>query len=104
MNLMMLLEMANSAFADRTAFTNSEDGSSITYQELFDQSGKAARAAQSSDSEHFAIRDVNSLAMPIGIFCQFLGRPAFRPAQLPTDRGRNRSTVITSHTSLPGDP
>ncbi|MBV1906491.1 MAG: acyl--CoA ligase [Pseudomonadales bacterium] len=68
MNLMMILEMANSAFADRIAFTNSEDGSSITYQELFDQSGSAALAAQGTTSDHFAIRDVNSLAMPIGIF------------------------------------
>lgn len=68
MNIMMLLEMANSVFADRVAFTNSDDGASITYQELFDSSGKAALTAQTSGSSHFAILDVNSLAMPVGLF------------------------------------
>lgn len=68
MNIMMLLEMANSVFADRVAFTNSDDGSSLTYQELFDSSGKAALTAQSSGSSNFVILDVNSLAMPVGLF------------------------------------
>ncbi|MBV1877021.1 MAG: acyl--CoA ligase [Pseudomonadales bacterium] len=68
MNTMMILEMASSAFADRIAFTNSEDGTSITYQQLFDNSGKAAAAALASKNDHLAIRDVNSVAMPIGIF------------------------------------
>ena len=68
MNIMMLLEMANSAFADRTAFINSDDSSSITYQELYERSGQAAYNALTSASEYFAIRDVNSLAMPIGLF------------------------------------
>ena len=68
MNIMMLLEMANSVFADRIAFTNSDDKSSITYQELFDCSGKAASAARNSGSDNFAILDVNSLAMPVGLF------------------------------------
>lgn len=65
---MMLLEMANSVFSDRIAFTNADDGSSITYQELFERSGKAATIAQASACDYFAIRDVNSLAMPIGLF------------------------------------
>jgi acyl-CoA synthetase (AMP-forming)/AMP-acid ligase II len=68
MNIMMLLEMANSVFADRIAFTNSDDNSSFTYQELFDCSGKAALAAQESSNSNFAILDVNSLAMPVGLF------------------------------------
>ncbi len=65
---MMLLEMANSTFPDRIAFTNTADGSSISYQQLFERSGRAASIAQASASEYFAIRDVNSLAMPIGLF------------------------------------
>ncbi len=68
MNIMMLLEMANSVFSDRTAFTNADDGTSITYQELFEKSGKAAKIAQQTGSDHFAIRDINSLAMPISLF------------------------------------
>ena len=65
---MMLLEMANSMFSDRVAFTNSTDGSSITYQQLFDCAGTSAGKALSSERDYFAIRDVNSLAMPIGLF------------------------------------
>lgn len=68
MNIMMLLEMANSVFPDRIAFSNAEDNSSITFQELFDKSGQAAAAAKESGSEHFAVLDVTSLAMPIGLF------------------------------------
>lgn len=68
MNIMMLLEMASSAFPDRVAFTNADDNSSITYQQLFEQSGRAALAAQNSGSANLSILDVNSLAMPIGLF------------------------------------
>lgn len=68
MNIMMLLEMANSVFPDRIAFTNTADGSSITYQQLFERSGKAALIVKESSNDYFAIRDVNSLAMPIGLF------------------------------------
>jgi acyl-CoA synthetase (AMP-forming)/AMP-acid ligase II len=68
MNIMMLLEMANSVFPDRIAFTNSDDDSSFTYQELFEVSGNAALIAQNSSTRNFAILDVNSLAMPVGLF------------------------------------
>jgi len=68
MNIMMLLEMANSVFADRVAFTNSDDNSSLTFQELFDCSGKAALVAQESGCNNLAILDVTSLAMPVGLF------------------------------------
>ncbi len=40
MNLMMLLEMANSGFGDRVAFVNGND--SLTYSELFAAAGTAA--------------------------------------------------------------
>ena len=68
MNIMMLLEMANSVFADRVAFTSSDDGASITYQELFARSNCVATAAEASGNEYFSILDVNSLAFPIGLF------------------------------------
>jgi len=68
MNIMMLLEMANSVFPDRIAFTNSDDGSSVTFQELFESSGKAALAMQATGSRNVTVIDVSSLAMPIGLF------------------------------------
>jgi acyl-CoA synthetase (AMP-forming)/AMP-acid ligase II len=68
MNIMMLLEMANSVFPDRIAFTNSDDNSSVTFQDLFESSGKAALAMQASGSSHVTVLDVSSLAMPVGLF------------------------------------
>ena len=40
MNLMMLLEMANSGFSDRVAFRNGDE--QLTYSELFSAAGNAA--------------------------------------------------------------
>ena len=42
MNLMMLLEMASSAFGDRVAF-GSKDGSGISYQDLYERAGRASK-------------------------------------------------------------
>lgn len=68
MNIMMLLEMAQSAFPDRVAFKNADDNTSITFAELYRQSGTAALEFQRSGSSHMSILDVNSLAMPLGLF------------------------------------
>lgn len=65
---MMLLEMAASGYADRTAFVDPDAGTSITYQELFDAAGVAANAMLASGASRFAILDVSSLATPIGLF------------------------------------
>ncbi len=66
MNVMMLLEMAAQGFGERVAFSNGED--SLTYQELFNAAGAAAAAIKSSGCEYVAMLDVNSLALPVGIF------------------------------------
>ncbi|MED5261344.1 MAG: class I adenylate-forming enzyme family protein [Myxococcota bacterium] len=66
MNLMMLLEMASSGFGDRTAFQNGSE--SFTYQELFNAAGAAANAISESGCERVALLDVNSLAIPLGVF------------------------------------
>ncbi len=65
---MMLLEMAASGYADRAAFIDAEAGTSITYRELFDAAGGAAKAVQLSGASRFAMLDVSSLATPIGLF------------------------------------
>ena len=46
MNLMMLLEMASSGFADRVAVTDGDDATALTYAELFAAAGAAARRVQ----------------------------------------------------------
>jgi long-chain acyl-CoA synthetase len=68
MNIMMLLEMAAEAFGDRVAFTDSASGSSITYQDLYDNSGTAAYRIAESGCDSLGILDVTSLAIPIGLF------------------------------------
>ncbi|MCH8141881.1 MAG: acyl--CoA ligase, partial [Proteobacteria bacterium] len=68
MNIMMLLEMAASGYADRAAFIDAEAGTSITYQQLFGAAGVAAKAVQLSGASRLAMLDVSSLATPIGLF------------------------------------
>ena len=68
MNIMMLLEMATDAYGDRIAFTDSAAGSSITYQELFDRSGKAAQIVKDAGCSSLGILDVTSLAVPVALF------------------------------------
>ena len=65
---MMLLEMAASGFGDRVAFVDAQAKATITYQALFDRAGAAATAISASDAARFAIVDVSSLAVPIGLF------------------------------------
>ena len=55
MNLMMLLEMASSAFGDRVAVTH--DQTSLTYGELFTAVGRAAAGIKASGAEHLAYLD-----------------------------------------------
>ncbi len=66
MNLMMLLEMAASGFGDRVAVQNGSD--TLTYSELFSAAGAAAAEVSASGCERMAVLDVNSLAVPIGLF------------------------------------
>ena len=53
MNLMMLLEMAQSSFGDRVALTNG--GEHLTYEQLFQASGAAGEKARSAGAEYFAM-------------------------------------------------
>ncbi len=74
MNLMMLLEMAAVAFGERVAFVNGKE--SLTYQQLFDAAGQAAKHLRIRACEHVAMLDVSSLALPIGLFASaWAGKP-----------------------------
>ncbi|MGH0031021.1 MAG: class I adenylate-forming enzyme family protein [Myxococcota bacterium] len=66
MNLMMLLEMAASTFPDRVAVQHDDDR--LTYGELFQAAGAAARRIQETGAKHAAVLDVSSLALPVGLF------------------------------------
>jgi acyl-CoA synthetase (AMP-forming)/AMP-acid ligase II len=54
MNLMMLLEMAAGGFGDRTAL-GSRDGSGLTYQQLFDRAGVAAKSFRDAGVDRVAL-------------------------------------------------
>ena len=62
----MLLEMAAQGFGDRVAIRSS--GESLTYSELLQAAGAAARRIEDSDAEHAALLDVNSPAVPLNLF------------------------------------
>jgi long-chain acyl-CoA synthetase len=66
MNLMMLLEMAAGAFGDRVAFQNESD--ELTYQQLFDAAGALGGSLRDGRTQHLAMLDVSTLAVPIGLF------------------------------------
>jgi len=67
MNLMMLLEMASSAFGDRIA-VGSKDGSGVSYSALYSNSGRAAKIFRNSPAEKVAFLDTSSVALPTALF------------------------------------
>ncbi|MBT94451.1 MAG: AMP-dependent synthetase [Acidimicrobiaceae bacterium] len=67
MNLMMLLEMASSGFGDRVAI-GSRDGSGMTYQDLYDQSGRASEYLNQHNVEHISFLSESSPALPVALF------------------------------------
>ncbi len=77
MNLMMLLEMAASGLGDRTAIQNGSE--KLSYSELFDAAGAAASEVTASGSGYTAVIDVNSLAVPIGLFASAWAGVPFVP-------------------------
>jgi acyl-CoA synthetase (AMP-forming)/AMP-acid ligase II len=77
MNLMMLLEMATSGFGDRVAIQNGAD--TLTYAELFNAAGAAAAEISASGRERMAVLDVNSLAIPVGLFASAWAGVPFVP-------------------------
>ena len=68
MNIMMLLEMTSATFPDRVAFVDGEDGTRLTYQELFDNAGRHAARLQSGGFSRVGMLDVSSIATPTGLF------------------------------------
>ncbi len=66
MNTMMLLEMAASGFGDRVAVQNG--ATKFTYAELFRAAGTLAAEMAGAGVERLALLDVNSLAVPLGLF------------------------------------
>ena len=66
MNLMMLLEMASSSFGERVAVTGA--GHALSYQRLFQASGRAASLIADAGVERVAMLDVNTPAVPIALF------------------------------------
>jgi acyl-CoA synthetase (AMP-forming)/AMP-acid ligase II len=66
MNVMMLLEMATDGFGDRVAIQNGAER--FTYAELFAAAGAAADTVATAGVERLAVLDVNSLAVPLGLF------------------------------------
>ena len=64
---MMLLEMASSGFGDRVAI-GSRDGSGMTYQDLYDQSGRASDYLRQHNVEHVSFLDESSPALPVALF------------------------------------
>lgn len=68
MNIMMLLEMTSATFPDRVAFVDGEDGTRVTYQELFDNAGRHAARLRTGSFSRVGMLDVSSIAIPIGLF------------------------------------
>ncbi|MEM7096242.1 MAG: class I adenylate-forming enzyme family protein [Actinomycetota bacterium] len=66
MNILTLLDMAASGFGDRTAIGSI--GSGITYAELLERAGRAAKSFQDAGSERVSLLDVSSPALPIALF------------------------------------
>lgn len=77
MNLMMLLDMAASAFGDRVAVTNGDDA--LTYAGLYEAAGVAAGEITASGAERVALLDVNSLAVPVALFASAWAGLPFAP-------------------------
>jgi acyl-CoA synthetase (AMP-forming)/AMP-acid ligase II len=70
-NLMMLLEMATQVAGDRVAFGSLDDG--LTYQQLFDRAGGAARGLQAAEAGTLAYVGTATDAFPTAVFASSWG-------------------------------
>ncbi|MEN8180924.1 MAG: AMP-binding protein [Myxococcota bacterium] len=77
MNLMLLLEMASSAFGERVAATHGDR--SLSYAELFRAAGRAAAGIRSSGAQHLAYLEESDLALPVALFASAWAGVAFAP-------------------------
>ncbi len=70
----MLLEMAASGFGERVAVQNGSDR--LSYAELFAAAATARALVEETGALHVGVLDVNSLAVPVGLFAAaWSGRP-----------------------------
>jgi acyl-CoA synthetase (AMP-forming)/AMP-acid ligase II len=74
---MMLLEMAAGAYGDRIAFQNGDD--TLSYQQLFDAAGVLAKSLDDDRTQHLAMLDETSLALPIAVFAASWAGIPFAP-------------------------
>lgn len=66
MNIMMLLEMAASGFGDRVAIGGADDA--ITYQQLYDRAGAAAKQFGDAGVDHVSLVDISTPCLPVALF------------------------------------
>ena len=92
MNLMMLLEMAQSSFGDRVAITNGDEH--LTYQQLFEASAVAGEKARSAGAEYFAMLDESSFAFPTALFGAASNGARGRVIWIPSSLTTSLSLVI----------
>jgi fatty-acyl-CoA synthase len=67
MHLSSLLEIVADALPDRVAVAGCEDGD-LTYQEMFARVGAVSRHLRATGAERLVAVDVNSEAVPVGLF------------------------------------
>jgi long-chain acyl-CoA synthetase len=77
LNLVLLLEMASSAFGDRVAVT--QGGHSLSFSRLFSAAGRAAGRLRATRAERLAFLDVSSPAVPLGLFASAWAGIPFAP-------------------------
>ena len=68
MNIMMLLEMVQTTFPDRKAFTDGSSGASYTYQELLEAARRRAASVKDSGASRLVKLDVSNLGTPLSLF------------------------------------
>ncbi len=68
MNIMMLLEMAASAYPDRTAFYDPVEDESIKYGQLLDDARSRSQVLRESGASRCVLLDTSNLAIPIALF------------------------------------
>ena len=78
MHLSTLLEIAADAMGDRVAVAACEDGD-LTYRGLLSRSGAVARHLSSRGDERLVAVDVNSEAVPVGLFASALAGIPYVP-------------------------
>lgn len=77
MNLMLLLEMAAQAAPDRIAIGNLSDG--LTYERLYELSGRAARHIREAGHDRVLYTDVSTPMLPVAVFGAAWGGVPFVP-------------------------